>query len=141
MHHSHVSRQDSPEILAIIPARGGSKGIPKKNIKPLHDKPLIEYSIDAAKESKFLTRIVVSTDNDEIATISRENTVDVIIRPEVIARDASSIVDAIIHATSVLKEREKFLPGIIVLLQPTSPLRTACDIDNAIRLFLENRFG
>lgn len=139
MHHARASRQDPPEILAIIPARGGSKGIPKKNIRPLHDKPLIEYSIDAAKGSKFLTRIVVSTDNDEIAAISRENTVDVIIRPEEIARDASSVVDAIIHATSVLKERDNFLPGVIVLLQPTSPMRNAGDIDNAIRLFLEHR--
>jgi CMP-N-acetylneuraminic acid synthetase len=129
-----------PKILAIIPARGGSKGIPKKNIRPLAGKPLIEYTINAAKKSKFLDRIIVSTDERDIAAIAKENDVEVIIRPSAIAKDESPIIDTITHSIMTLKEKDGFLPNIVVLLQPTSPLRNTEDIDGAIQQFITGKF-
>ena len=126
----------NPEILSIIPARGGSKGIPKKNIKPLLGKPLIAWTIEAAKKSKYVDRIIVSTENEEIAEISKGYGAEVpFLRPEELAKDESPTIDAIFHALEVLKE-EKYNPDIVILLQPTSPLRNAKDIDSAIELFL-----
>lgn len=123
-------------ILAIIPARGGSKGIPKKNIRLLAGKPLIEYTINAAKNSEFINCITVSTDEKEIAAIAEERDVEVIMRPSDIAKDESPIIDTINHTITTLKERDGFIPDIIVLLQPTSPLRNTADIDGAIQQFL-----
>lgn len=122
---------------AIIPARGGSKGIPKKNIKPLRDKALISYSIEHAKKSKYINRIVVSTEDDEIAEISKEYGAEIIERPKELAKDESPTIDAIFHALEVLKA-DNYNPDIIILLQPTSPLRNAEDIDNAMELFLNS---
>ncbi len=128
------------KILAIIPARGGSKGIPKKNIRLLAGKPLIGYSINVAKKSKFLNYVVVSTDDSDIAAYAKENGVDVIDRPPAISNDESPVLDTIIHTILTLKENDGLLPDIIVLLQPTSPLRNAEDIDGAIQLFLAGKF-
>lgn len=125
-------------ILAIIPARGGSKEVPKKNIRLLAGKPLVVYSIEQAKKSKYIYRIVVSTEDEEIAKIARKWNVEVIKRPQELARDDTPMVDVVIHTLEVLKE-EKYIPDIIVLLQPTSPLRTHEDIDNAIQRFLETK--
>jgi len=126
-----------PKILALIPARGGSKGIPKKNIKPLLGKPLIEWTIEEAKKSKYIDKILVSTDDEEIAHISRENGADVpFMRPKKFAMDTSKTADVIIHALDVLeKQNEQY--SLIVLLEPTSPLREAVDIDTCIKKLLD----
>ena len=119
----------------MIPARGGSKGIPNKNLIQLAGKPLLTYTLKAALASKCLREFVVSTDSEEIATVARESGVTVIMRPAELARDRSPTLDAVVHA---LEQRE-FQTGTrynaIVLLQPTSPLRKAVDIDNSIELF------
>lgn len=118
-------------ILALIPARGGSKRIPEKNTLPLAGKPLIAWTIEAAKKSKYLDRIIVSTDDKKIKKISEEYGVDVpFIRPNDLATDEAGSVDVIKHAISAIGEKYTY----IVLLQPTSPLRTVEDIDNAIEM-------
>ena len=125
------------KIIAIIPARGGSKGIPKKNIKPLLGKPLISYSIEHARKSKYINKVVVSTEDKEIGEISKEYGAEVIERPKELAKDGSPTIDAVFHAMDVLGANN-FTLKIIVLLQPTSPLCNVEDIDNAIELFLKN---
>jgi len=120
-------------ILAIIPARGGSKRLPKKNVRILRGKPLIFYTIDTANKSKYLDRVIVSTDDKKIAEISAKYGAEVIERPKKLARDDSPIIDAIFHVLN------KIEADIVVLLQPTSPLRTAKDIDEAINLFIDNK--
>lgn len=126
-----------PEILGIIPARGGSKGVPMKNRRPVGGKPLIQYSIDAALRSKRLTTVVVSTDDPVIGEIARGNGVEVIDRPPLIAGDSSPVIDAVRHAVETLEANGRNRPQAIVLLQPTAPLRTGEDIDRAIDLFYE----
>lgn len=121
------------KILAIIPARGGSKGLPRKNIRQLNGKPLICYAIDEAMKSKFIGRIIVTTDDSEIAEISKKAGAEVIIRPPALAQDESLVIDAIFHVLDTINGEK---PDFIVLLQPTSPLREARDIDRAIQLFL-----
>lgn len=112
-------------ILAVIPARGGSKGIPRKNIKPLMGKPLIGWSIDAAMQSSYINRIVVSTEDEEIAFVARELGADVpFMRPAELAADDTPGMGPVLHAISQLPDYEW-----VLLLQPTSPLRTAEDID------------
>lgn len=128
---------DNMKILAIIPARGGSKGIPNKNIKELNGKPLIAYTIENASESEFINQIVTSTENGVIGNFSIEYGAEVIIRPDELAGDKSPTINVIIHALNFL-EKNGYLADLVVLLQPTSPLRTAKDIDNAIKLFLES---
>ena len=125
------------KIIAIIPARGGSKGIPRKNLRLLARKPLIAYSIETALKSKWIDRVIVSTEDEEIAEISREDGAEIIERPKEMARDDSPTIDAIFHALEVLKV-ENYEPDITILLQPTSPLRTVEGIDNAIKLFLDS---
>ena len=124
------------EILCTICARGGSKGIPRKNIRLLAGKPLIAYSIEVALESKYIDKVVVSTEDEEIAEISREYGAEVIERPEELAKDDSPTIDAIFYTLEVLKTGN-YEPDITILLQPTSPLRNAEDIDSAIVLFLD----
>ncbi len=124
-------------IIAIIPARGGSKGIPRKNIKKLGSKPLIAYTIEEALKSKCLDHVFVSTEDPEIANISKEYGAQVIDRPASLAKDTSKTVDAVLHAIEYL-ERDGIHPHTVVLLQPTSPLRDVEDIDAAVNLFLDN---
>ncbi|MGB9979490.1 cytidylyltransferase domain-containing protein [Methanobacterium sp.] len=121
-------------ILAIIPARGGSKGVPRKNIKKIAGKPLIAYTIESAVESKHIDKVIVSTEDQEIAHISKEYGAEIIKRPEKLALDNSSTIDAIFHCLNYLKI-EKYMPDIVVLLQPTSPLRTTENIDESIEFF------
>ena len=121
-------------ILAVIPARGGSKGIPKKNLIELLGKPLIIYTIEAAKLSKNVSKIILTTDDREIAAIGREFNLDVIKRPYELSTDHATSHSAILHAfKSVLSTSYK--PDAILTLQPTSPLRTAFHIDDAINIF------
>ena len=122
------------EILAIIPARGGSKGIPSKNIVHLGGKPIIAYSIDAAKKSKFISRIVVSTDSDVISKIAKKFGAETpFIRPKKLSSDTTSTNDVIKHTLDYFKKNESYVPDIVVLLQPTSPLRNFDVIDKSIR--------
>jgi len=131
-----MSRREK-SILGIIPARGGSKKIPKKNIRPLMGKPLIYYTIREAKKSKYLSRIIVSTEDKEIAQIARGYGVEVITRPQELAQDDTPALPVYQHAIRFLEEKERYSPDIIVVLQPTSPLRLAVDIDGAIEQFLK----
>jgi CMP-N,N'-diacetyllegionaminic acid synthase len=126
-----------PEILGIIPARGGSKGVPLKNRRLVAGKPLIQYSIDAALRSKRLTMVVVSTDDPAIREIAHASGVEVIDRPAHMAGDTSPVIDAVRHALETLETNGRSKPQAIVLLQPTAPLRTCEDIDRAIELFYD----
>lgn len=123
------------DYLAIIPARGGSKRLPGKNIKPLNGKPMIGYSIEAALQAKRLSHVIVSTDDEAIALCSKTFGADVpFIRPTNIAGDQSSVVDALRHATGFY-ENQGIVVKNVVLLQVTSPFRQAHHIDGAIEAF------
>ena len=127
------------KILAIIPARGGSKGIPKKNIIPLRGKPLIQYTIDAAQESKYIDKVFLSSDCEEIISVSRGLGLDTEYkRPEYLADDHATTSDVVLDALKWLKEKKGYLPDAVLVLQPTSPLRNSEDIDKAIMQFKQN---
>lgn len=128
------------KILAIIPARGGSKGLPGKNIKLLAGKPLIAHTIEAALKSKHLDRVVVSTDDEKIMEISKKFKAEVIKRPEELARDATPMQPVLEYLVDYLEKRENYKPDIIVLLQPTSPLRNTSHINGAIDKLLEGKY-
>ena len=118
-------------ILGIIPARGGSKGIPRKNIKMIAGKPLIAWTIEAAKKSKLMDRFVVSTEDPEVAAISREYGAEVVDRPKELATDEATTISALQHVLSLIKA------DTVVLLQPTSPVRETDLIDICIKRFKE----
>ena len=125
------------KILAVIPARGGSKGIPGKNIKILLGKPLIAYSIHAALRSQTLHKTVVSTDDESIACIARQYGAEVpFLRPPYLSTDTATSVSVLQHAVKYLSDTNENAADIIVCLQPTSPLRSAEDIDQAVNLCL-----
>jgi CMP-N,N'-diacetyllegionaminic acid synthase len=123
------------KTLAIIPARGGSKGVRHKNRRLVEGIPLIGYTLRAAKEARSLDRVVVTTDDEAIAAIARNEGVEVVVRPADIAADDSPVIEAVRHALMALAERDGFFPDAIVLLQPTSPFRLPADIDAAIALY------
>jgi N-acylneuraminate cytidylyltransferase/CMP-N,N'-diacetyllegionaminic acid synthase len=126
-------------MIALIPARGGSKGLPGKNIRPLHGQPLINYSIQAALNSEFVSRVIVSTDSEEIAAIARIAGAEVpFLRPQELATDSSVAIDTYIYCCERLGDLYHQPINELVVLLPTSPLRTAEDIDKAIRLFKSN---
>lgn len=130
---------EGKSILAIIPARGGSKGIPRKNIKSLAGKPMIAWSIEAGKKSKYIDRIIVSTEDEEIRDISLDYGADVpFLRPKELAQDNTSSVDTIVDAIMKLKDIDKLEYDFILLLQPTSPLRNENQIDESIELLINN---
>ena len=121
-------------ILAIIPARGGSKGLPGKNIKSLNGKPLIAYTIEEDAKSKGITRTIVSTDSEEIADISKQYGAEIpFLRPEAFATDTASSVDVVVHALDYLRENENYIPDYIVLLQCTTPFKNSEDLDQAMQ--------
>lgn len=122
-------------VLALIPARGGSKGIKDKNIKDLGGMPLIAYTILAAKKSKYVDRIVISTDSERIKETALQYGGDVpFLRPDALASDTATTLEVVIHAIDSLeKEGDRY--DILLLLQPTSPLRDSVDIDGALDLF------
>ena len=123
------------DILVVIPARSGSKGIPGKNIKKLHGKPLINYTIEAAKEIFENTQVIVSTDDKEIAEIAASHGANIpFLRPKELAQDDSSTRDVILHLVDYF-ERKKSMPSVIVLLQVTSPLRNSKHLNEALDLF------
>lgn len=121
-------------LIAIIPARGGSKGIPRKNIYPLCGRPLIAYAIDAARQSRAIDRTVVSTDDAEIADISRGLGAEVRMRPAALAADETPTRAVLAHVVAALAI-ESCVYDAVVTLQPTSPLRTFRHIDEAVALF------
>ncbi|MDP3735402.1 MAG: acylneuraminate cytidylyltransferase family protein [bacterium] len=126
-------------ILGVITARGGSKGIPGKNIKPLGGKPLIAFSIEAARGSTFLTHCIVSTDSEEIADVARTCGGKVpFVRPAELATDHAPHVPVMQHAISFMEEREGRKFDYAVILQPTSPFRTPEDIDETLRILIES---
>ncbi len=123
---------EGKKILAIIPARGGSKGLPGKNIKPLLGKPLLVWTLEQAKKSRYLDRVFLSTDSAEIAEVGKMNGADVpFFRPAELATDNSPTSGAILHAIDNFEQRGETY-DYVVLLEPTSPLRKTDDIDNAI---------
>ena len=127
-------------ILAVIPARGGSKGIPRKNIVHLSEKPLIHYSIEAAKESKEITHILFSSEDEDIIKCARKCGIEVNYRrPHVLAEDHTPTWKATLHGLNWFEETNREHPEMLVLLQPTCPLRNANDIDKAIHQFRKNK--
>lgn len=127
------------KILAVIPARGGSKGIPRKNIKDLAGKPLIAWTIETAKVSSVFDRIIVSTDDQEIANIARQFGADVpFLRPQELSTDTATSIDVVLHLIQWLRENERYSPDYLMLLQPTSPFRSPVDITQVIQLMHTN---
>lgn len=116
-------------IVAVIPARGGSKGVPRKNIKPLAGKPLIAWSIETARRSKLVDRVVVSTDDGEIASVARDCGAEVLERPGELAGDGATTLSVLLHVYA------KIPCDVIVLLQPTSPVRRPGLVDECVREF------
>jgi len=122
------------KVVAIIPARGGSKSIPKKNIYPILGKPLIAYTIESALQSKLIDRVIVSTDDKEIAKIAKKYGAEVpFVRPKNLAGDKTPDLPVFQHAITWLKENEKYEPDLVVQLWATSPVRLPKDIDKAIK--------
>lgn len=130
---------DGEKIFGLIPARGGSKGIPKKNIRPLAGKPLIAYTIEYARKANIFDYLMVNTDSEEIAEIGRKYGAKVpFIRPPELATDTTHGMDVIIHTINWFEDRDnKF--DILIYLQPTSPLRLPEDIINALNIMKDNR--
>lgn len=123
------------EVLGLIPARGGSKGIPRKNVAGLGGRPLLAYTCEAALASSTLTRTVLSTDDGAIADVGRACGVEVpFLRPAGLSADETPMIDVVRHALRALEQAEGYRPDVLVLLQPTSPLRRARHIDDAVDL-------
>lgn len=121
-------------VLGLIPARGGSKGVPGKNIKLINGKPLIVWSIEAANKSEKIDQIIVSTDSEEIAKVAKEAGAMVLMRPSELATDTASTQDVMVHAL------KNYHADIVVLLQPTSPYRSEGLIDACIEEFVEHDY-
>jgi CMP-N-acetylneuraminic acid synthetase len=119
-------------VVALIPARGGSKGIPRKNLAPLAGKPLVAWTVEAALAARTPVRAVVSTDDGEIATVAAALGAGVLVRPEELAADETPMLDVVLHAADALGDAE-----VLVVLQPTSPLRRAEHVDAAVALLEE----
>src|SRR3984893_17189895 len=124
-------------ILGVIPARGGSKAIPRKNLAVLANRPLIAWTVEVAIASASLDRLVISTDDPEIAEVGKKLGAEMpFLRPTELATDASTSMDVVLHAIRWFADNENYLPDFVLLLQPTSPLRTATDIRESIKLAL-----
>lgn len=124
-------------ILGVIPARGGSKGITRKNLVPILGKPLIAYTIEAASQSRRLSRFIVSTDDEEIARVSRDCGAEVpFLRPSELATDSALSLHVMQHAIIEVERLEGKVYDVVLMLQPTTPLRLGSDIDAGIELLL-----
>lgn len=128
------------DILGIIPARGGSTGIKLKNLVKLNHKPLLFYTVNAAKKSSYNIRTVVSTDHKKIEKYAVELGVEVIKRPKKLSGSKISVEPTIEHVLDFLRHKENYVPDAIILLQNTCPLRTSKHIDSALRLFLKGNY-
>lgn len=130
-----MSNQRNLKILGVITARGGSKGIPRKNIKELKGKPLIVYTIEAAQKSGIFDRIILSTDDAEIAGVAKQYGVEVpFTRPAELAQDNTPHLPVLKHAVEWLRDNQNYLPDAVMLLQPTAPLRQAFHVEEALEL-------
>jgi CMP-N,N'-diacetyllegionaminic acid synthase len=128
-----MKEREDMEILGIVPARGGSKGIPGKNLVPLCGKPLIAWTIESARESRLLTRTVLSSDSDDIIHVAEEHGLEVpFVRPAELAEDDTPALPVIQHAVRTLEQGGGYRPDYVVILQPTSPLRTSQHIDQSL---------
>lgn len=126
-------------VIAIIPARGGSKGLPGKNIRPINGKPLIAWSIEQALATDAIDNVVVSTDDQEIATVARQYGAEVpFFRPEELASDEATTFAAVDHCLNFYRDEKGLEFDIVVLLEPTSPLREPDDLNNMLALFFDN---
>jgi CMP-N-acetylneuraminic acid synthetase len=125
--------------IAIIPARGGSKGIPRKNLCSLGGKPLVAHSIDAARRTRVVERVVVSTDDPEIAAVAARYGADVVWRPAALSDDTASSESALVHALEHVRAQEGYAPDLTVFLQCTTPLIVPDDIDGAVQLLHEQQ--
>lgn len=126
--------------LAIIPARSGSKGVPKKNIKSFRGKPLIAHAIEQARQSRLFDRVLVDTDSPEIARIARRHGAETpFLRPAELAGDTAQVTDAVLLLLQRLKEQENYQPDIVTLLQTTSPLRETEDIRRCAQAMADPR--
>jgi len=127
------------KTVAVIPARGGSKGIPRKNLTTVLGKPLIAYTIEAAIKAQTVDKVIVSTDDEHIAAASQDYGAEVpFIRPHHLATDTATTLSVLQHAITYLAEHQNYLADMVVCLQPTSPLRSAEDIDAAVKLCLDS---
>ncbi len=125
--------------MAVIPARGGSKALPGKNILPLMGKAVLVYTVEAALQAQTLDRVILSTDSDEIAEVGRSAGVEVpFMRPAELATDSAHPTAVLEHAVTYLEKTEGYITDLVVTLQPTSPLRVSGDIDDAVRLLQNN---
>ncbi|MCB2213794.1 acylneuraminate cytidylyltransferase [bacterium] len=130
---------NKPEVLAVIPARGGSKGIPRKNIRDFAGHPLIAYSIAAALQAESVTRVIVSTDDEEIAEIAKQYGAEVpFLRPAIFAEDNTTDLPVFEHALTWLAEHENYHPDLVIQLRPTSPIRPLGLLDEAVHLLLDH---
>lgn len=120
-------------VLAVIPARGGSKGIPRKNLAVVDGQPLIAHTIRTAKSCSGLTRVIVSTDDDEISAVARQHGAEVpFVRPRKLSTDQAKSADVVLHALNTIEQEEGRRYDVICLLEPTSPLRTTADVSGAL---------
>ena len=124
------------EILSIIPARGGSKGIKRKNLKPILNKPLVAYSIEASLKSKYITKTIVSSEDSEILEVSKQYGAEVIVRPDELAADETKTAPVMLQVLEEL-EKQNYKADYVVLLQPTCPLRDENYIDSAFDYYFE----
>lgn len=129
-----------PKIIAIIPARGGSKGIPRKNIRLLAGKPLIAYTIEAASKSKYIDRAIVSTEDEEIAEISKLHSAEVIKRPNELGEDNVTLDPVIFHAVNSIEKKEDIKYDFVLTIQPTSPLLTTETLNKTIEIMLNGDY-
>jgi len=124
------------KTLGVIPARGGSKSIPLKNVSPLNQKPLIEYSIESALASGVLDRVIVSTDHNEIIKVSKKyEGIEIIRRPPELSTDYAPTESALLHVCDVLEKNDGFVPEVVLTLEPTSPLRSIETIKSCVEVF------
>ena len=127
------------EVMALIPARSGSKSVPHKNIREIDGKPMLVYSIEHALASKYINKVIVSTDSEEYAAIARAAGAEVpFIRPQEYATDTSLDIDVFYHALTTLKGISGYIPDLVVQLRPTYPIREVSDIDSMIRMMIED---
>lgn len=125
-------------VLGLIPARGGSRGVPRKNIRLLHDKPLLAYTAEAALAARSLTRVILSTEDEEIAAVGQQYGLEVpFLRPAELAQDTTAMLPVVQHALR-FAEQEDGRYDALCLLQPTNPLRTAADIDGCVERLLNS---
>jgi len=126
------------KVLGIIPARGGSKGIPRKNLQTINGKTLLQYAIDSGQQSKYINKLIVSTEDSEIKEESVQLKCDVIERPDELAGDDVTTLAVIEHVLNYMDIKNSYFPDFIVLIQPTAPLRTSIHIDEAIEVLIKS---